>query len=188
MPSLFPEQDCPEGFETKSRDPAGSSTKVMLANITSEVPLPPKQKPSHFESMSSSLGNALPQLPMSPEGASVKQKISFLEEGVNRQNYRNEVMGSAVSALGADNDELRKRMSARASKYEEELNGNLAVLIKDLDARFDAQAETNDRTNKKIRVLQSEKNQLQRKPGVVLKRLQALEVELDIEPNPDDES
>ena len=80
MPGLFERGDPPEGWETKTTDMAGASSKVILASIASEMEYAPDAKPTAFE-MSAELRSSVMELPMSPDGSTVKHKhistISF---------------------------------------------------------------------------------------------------------------
>jgi len=186
MPGLFERGDPPEGWETKTTDMAGASSKVMLASIVSEMEYAPDAKPTAFE-MSAKLRSSVMELPMSPDGSTVKHRISVLEEAAHRQQHRNGVNNATLDALGEDQANQQIEASELLASVETELNNTLTDMSKDLDMRFADQVDENDRTNRKMSSLKQESNQLRRKFAAMLMRLQVIENDMDITPPPDDD-
>ena len=186
MPGLFERGDPPEGWETKTTDMAGASSKVILASIASEMEYAPDAKPTAFE-MSAELRSSVMELPMSPDGSTVKHRISVLEEAAHRQQHRNVVNNATLDALGEDQANQQAEARDLLASVETELNNTLTDMKKDLDMRFADQVDENDRTNRKMSSLKQESNQLRRKFAAMLMRLQVIENEMEITPPSDDD-
>lgn len=185
MPGLFDRGKVPEGYETKVGDISGSSSKVLLTAIAAEKVYPPEEKPSAFE-MSAELRSSVMELPMCPDGSTMKDRVACLEEAADRQQYRNNVNDSTLDALGEDQVKSKAKMNELLAQIEAELNQKLEDQQRDLDLRFSDQADENDRTNRKMSALKQEGNQLRRKFAYLIARLSKIEDETDVVPPEED--
>ena len=186
MPGLFERGDPPEGYETKSHDIHGASSKVILTTVADDKEYPAEAKPTAF-ALSAELRGSVLELPMSPDGSTMKQRIAVLEEASNRQQHRNGVISHTLDALGDDQNRARDEANATLSAVQNELLNMLDDTKKDMDLRFANQTEENERTNRKMSALKQESNQLRRKFAAMLMRLQTLEREMEIVPPADED-
>ena len=166
-------------YETKASDISGSSTKAVLSLITGDKEYPPEPKSTAF-AMSAQMRDSMPELPMSPDGSTLKQPIAVMEEAISIQNYRNKVTDSSLNALGSDSKDLEEEITSKLDTLQDDVTSMLAGTKSDMDLRFEAQLDENRRTNTKISALKQESNQLQRKLASVLKRLRVIEKEMEI--------
>ena len=176
---LFERGDPPAGWETKASDISGASSKVILTSVTGDMDYPAEANPTAF-AMSAELRASVSDLPMSPDGATLKQRIAVLEDASNVQRHCNNVTKSTLDALGNDQRETRNLLDEKLAAVEAELSSKLEDMSKDLDMRFADQVDENDRTNRKMSNLKQENNQLRRKFAVMLMRLQTIEKEMEI--------
>jgi hypothetical protein len=181
---MFERGDPPAGWETKTSDITGSSTKVVLASIAADFEFPPEAKPSAFE-MSAELRASVKDLPMSPSGATLKERAAILEDASKVQLHRNDVMDQSVNALADDLTNTSAEVNAKIDALRDDLLGQLDELRTDINNRMTLQNEENMRTERKMSSLKQANNQNQRKMATIIRRLQRLETELEIEPNED---